>query len=163
MSFFEKNINLFLMIIIVLSVVTFAGSTVYFQDTLQELSTDSYSTNINLAGCNASLQSKMRELNRTQQILFATETDIRKYDELYEDKSGELSETSTELSTAKKDLSDYTKLYAEEKKRAKDLADEVSRLTKEKNTLSSDNNAYKLELAQYKDLVSDLQDDLRYC
>ena len=151
------------MIIIVLSVVTFAGSTVYFQDTLQELSTDTYSTNINLASCNASLQSKMRELNCTQQILFATETDIRKYDELYEDKSGELSETSTELSTAKKDLSDYTKLYAEEKKRAKDLADEVSRLTKEKNTLSSDNNAYKLELAQYKDLVSDLQDDLRYC
>ncbi|MFQ5474203.1 MAG: hypothetical protein ACE5DM_00030 [Candidatus Nanoarchaeia archaeon] len=163
MGFFNKNINVFLMIIIVVSVAAYAGSTIYYQETFQNITSESRNVKTQYSACQANLDNTMRRLGKTSEILNATESDIRKYDELYAGKSEELSDTQSDLESTKSDLTQYIDLYGKEKKRANDLSVEVTRLTNEKNALSKENNNLRIQVAGLEDDVSDLQDDLDAC
>lgn len=163
MGFFQKNINLFLMIVIIISVVAYAGSTVYYQETFQNVTSESHSIKTMYSSCQANLENTNEQLQRTQDILNSTERDIQKYDTLYETQTSTLTTTQSELDTAEKDLASYTSLYTQEKKRAEDLSDEVTRVTNLKNELSSENNALRLQVATLQTKWDNCKDDLNTC
>ena len=163
MSFFQKNVNVFLMIVIVVSVVAYAGSTVYYQETFQNITSDSQTIKTRYSSCQAELDNTISLLSRTRNVLNATESDIRKYDTLYEDKSSQLETTQADLDQTSTDLGRYTSLYTQEKKRAEDLNAEVSRLTKVKKDLTKENNALRLKVADLEDDVESLQENLEEC
>ncbi|MBU0461066.1 MAG: hypothetical protein KJ574_00610 [Nanoarchaeota archaeon] len=163
MSFFQKNINLFLMLIIVVSVVAYAGSTIYYQDMFQSITSESSGIKTKYSTCQAELDNTLGQLSRTQEVLNSTESDIAKYDVLYENKSTELATTQTTLTATQTSLSSYTNLYAQEKKRADDLNVEVTRVTNLKNQLTTENNALRLQVADLQADIDDLQDELDSC
>ena len=163
MGFFNKNINVFLMIIIVVSVAAYAGSTVYYQETFQNITSESRSVKTQYSACQANLDNTMRQLGKTSEIRNETESEIRKYDELNAGRGEELSDMSTDRESTESVLAEYIDLYGKEKKRANDLGVEVTRLTNEKNTLSKENNNLRIQVASLEDDVSNLQDDLDAC
>jgi len=161
MGFFQKNINLFLMILIIISVVAYVGSTVFYQGTFQNITSEANSINTKFKTCSINLATANGKLSKTQELLNATETDIKKYDSLYENKTSELSNTKSSLKSTSNSLTKYTNLYTQEKSKADKYGKEVTRLTGLKNKLSSENNALNLKVKNLDKKVSNLQADLK--
>ena len=163
MGFFQKNVNVFLMLVILMSVIAFAAATIFYQTTFQDITSESHNISSSYSQCIAQLDNTNQQLKRTSDILNSTEQDIRKYDELYATKTNELEETQDSLTTTKSDLAKYTSWYNEQKSRADALSDEVTRLTDLKNQLTSENNQLRLNVASLQNRVDDLQAELEAC
>ena len=163
MGFFQKNVNVFLMLVILMSVIAFAAATIFYQSTFQEITAESHNISGSYSQCVAQLENTKQQLQRTSDILNSTEQDIRRYDELYATKTSELEDTTEDLESAKTDLAKYTSWYTEQKNRADALSDEVTRLTDLKNQLTAENNQLRLEVADLEDQIDDLQADLDAC
>ncbi|MBU2560959.1 MAG: hypothetical protein KKD17_01585 [Nanoarchaeota archaeon] len=113
MGFMEKNVNIFLLVIVLLVAGSLAGSSVYYQKNFDKL-TDRYDdTASNLSLCNADLEGFRFNLNKTLRSLNTTTQDIRRYDELYSTKAEELKTTQTDLEQTQTNLQS-TKLTLQE-------------------------------------------------
>lgn len=104
MGFMEKNVNIFLVLLVLLVAAALAGSSVYYQKNFKTLNTDREDTRGSLSECRADLENFKFNLNKTLRSLNETTQDIRRYDELYVSKAGELEDTQTELEETSSEL-----------------------------------------------------------
>jgi chromosome segregation ATPase len=161
MGFMEKNINIFLLILVLVVAGALAGSSVYYQDSFDKLTGTQENTAEDLSECETDLESYKFNLNKTLRSLNTTSQDIRRYDELYTTKSeelkttqSELEDTSTTLKETKINLQEETSLKNKYKKDYHDQLD-INRGLEEDNTiLTAQKRQVETELTSYKSKVS---------
>lgn len=103
-SFMGKKVNMFLLIMMLLVLLGFGAVSVYYQYTFKNLNQKFDNISNNLGVCEQNLSQKSEALMRAIRNLNSTETDIRKYDVLYEQKADELEQKEDELSSTKAEL-----------------------------------------------------------
>lgn len=111
-TYLGRNVNLALLIIIIGVVVALVGTTVFFQRSLQNRTQEYESTSGTLAECNVALSNYQGKYAESQAKVNETTQDIRKYDQLYEQKVGELKDTQSQLSKSQTQLA-FEKLQKE--------------------------------------------------
>jgi len=163
MGFFQKNVNVFLILLIIISVVGFVGMSVFYQNTFHNVTTSLDASSSDYSICVAKLDNVQNQLAKTVEVLNHTEQDIRKYDTLYANKTSELTSTRSTLQEKSSELTKYIGLHTEEKTRANSLTAEVTRLTTAKNELSSENNALRIQVGKLESDFDDLRDDYEEC
>ncbi len=104
MSFMQKNVNLFLFLLVVVVAGTLAGSAVYYNENFDKLTNKFDDASANLSQCTANLEQFKFNLNKTLRSLNSTTQDIKRYDDLYANKSEELKSTKSTLDTAETTL-----------------------------------------------------------
>lgn len=103
-GFMGKKVNLFLLLMVLLVLLGFGGVSVYYQYTFKNLNQKFDNISTQLGTCEQNLSQTADSLMIAIRNLNSTETDIRKYDVLYEQKAGELEEKTDELSKTKAEL-----------------------------------------------------------
>ncbi len=104
MGFMQKNVNAFLLILLLLIAGAIAASSVYYQKNFDSLTDKQDKTTTNLTECRADLEAYRVNLNKTMTSLNTTTQDIRRYDELYATKAEQLQTTQTDLEKTSQDL-----------------------------------------------------------
>lgn len=152
MGFLQKNVNVFLLLLMLLVAGALAGLSAFYQDTFKDLNTKYEDTAENLSECRADVESYKFNLQKTLTSLNTTSQDIRRYDELYTAKAHELSstkdtlnETSSQLKSTQIDLTEMTALknkykndYEEQLSENEELEEQNTVLTAQKAQLQSE-------------------------
>jgi chromosome segregation ATPase len=107
-EFMGKRVNLFLVLMIMLVLIGFGGVSVYYQYTFKNLNQKFDNVSIDLGLCQQNLSVTTDAFMTAVKSLNSTETDIRKYDTLYEQKAAELEQKKTELSNTQAELTRVT-------------------------------------------------------
>jgi len=161
MAFLQKNVNVFLMILVLFVAAALAGSSAYYQDTFKKINTKFESTATNLSTCETDLTSYQSNLQKTIQTLNTTSQDIRKYDELYSAKATELSstqdvlnDTSAKLKTAQIDLTEAEALKDKYKRDFEKQVTENADLREQNSLLSAQNTQLQSESLSYSSRLS---------
>jgi len=151
MGFMQKNVNTFLLILILFVSGALAASSVYYQKTFDKTTSKQEDTLVNLTQCRADLENYKFNLNKTMGSLNTTTQDIRRYDELYSTKSeelqttkGTLEETTKDLQTTKVTLQQesalknkYKQDYEDELQQKRNLEEQNAILTSQKASLEA--------------------------
>lgn len=164
MTYLERNINLFLLLLVIGIAVVVAGTSLYYQETFTNVTTRLDNSTKQLNTCNADLSNTRFRLNRTSASLNFTVQDIRRYDVLYENKTEQLAlttknleDTSKTLESTKFKLSEtadlyekYLSKYNEQKNINTDLVQQVSNLEEIKSSQAA-------EISKLKKKIDDLE------
>jgi len=153
-GFMGKKVNLFLLLMLLLVLLGFGGATVYYQYTFKDVNNKYNTLSTNLGICEQNLSHTTTSLLTTLRNLNSTETDIRKYDLLYEQKAGELKEKADELGDVKADLT-RTTLQKEVYKKQADAA--YTRMINLNKTIESKNkqiNSLNSQIDDRKDEIA---------
>ncbi len=152
MTYMKKNVNMFMILLLVTVLIALVGVTAYFQVVYRDLSVDYEEKVESLNEISAQVTTQASELNRTRTTLRIQEEDTEQYEQLYGDLSDEntkissdLANVQNELSTAVRDLqkaqSDIrnkdSQISAQETQIA-NLVDEVDDLERDKRNLDDD-------------------------
>ena len=144
-KFLQKNINLFLIFILVIMIGLVVIITMYYESRFEDVSGVYRFLDKNLSTCEVDLANTKNELSKLSTNLNSTESDIRKYDELYVTKANELESAKTNLDNAKsalslseKNLQEYKAKYESEKNKADKLIDDNNKLSIEVASLTSE-------------------------
>ena len=148
-SYLGRNVNLALLIIIIGVVVALVGTTVFFQRSLQNRTGAYEGTATELQQCQTSLANALGEFTEAQQKVNQTSQDIRKYDQLYEQKVAELKETQATLTVTEKQLQ-FEKL---QKEKFQQFYEDAARQVTAMNTT----------IKNLKEDIEDLEDELEAC
>lgn len=145
MSYLGRNVNLALLVIIIGVVIVLVGTTVFFQRGLQNRTSEYQQTNDDLSQCRIALNNYMSQANEAQENATRAFQDIRKYDELYEQKSGELKSTKDQLSDSQKQTAferlqkeKFQQFYEAEKKTNYQLNQTINYQQNEIDSLNDD-------------------------
>lgn len=111
-TYLGRNVNLALLIIIIGVVVALVGTTVFFQRSLQNRTGAFEDTAGQLQQCQVSLNNYINQYAEAQEQVNQTAQDIRKYDQLYEQKVADLKETTETLASTQAQLQ-FEKLQKE--------------------------------------------------
>jgi peptidoglycan hydrolase CwlO-like protein len=114
MGFMQKNVNVFLLLLVLVVAGSLAGSSVYYQKNLDRLTLKYENVSSNLSFCVADRDNYKFNLNKTLSSLSTTTQDIRRYDEIYVSKATELKVTAENLSKTSADLEETQKSLVEE-------------------------------------------------
>lgn len=118
MAFMKKDVNLGLLILIIASILLFAGFSVYYQTTFKDISLD-YKTKLdNLSKVTQELGIQKQKLNETYSLRVKAEQDIKTLDKNYR----EINEENENLN------SDNTNLRSEVASTKSELAEKSVRL-----------------------------------
>lgn len=165
MGFMQKNVNLFLFLLVLVVAGTLAGSSVYYNENFDRLTGKFDDASANLSQCRADLEQFKFNLNKTMRSLNTTTQDIRRYDELYSNKSDELKSTQSELSTTTTDLKQTKTTLIEEttlKEKYKDQwTDEVQirkNLEQQNNLLTTQKQSCESSLSTCNNKANDAED-----
>jgi chromosome segregation ATPase len=166
MGFMQKNVNVYLLILVLIVAGALAGSSVYYQQNLDGLTSKQDTIYANLSQCSADLESYKFNLNKTMRSLNTTTQDIRRYDELYTTKTEELEttqstleETSKDLKSTKLDLQEETALKNKYKNDYEDQL-QISRDLEEQNAILA---AQKKQLEAQVIMYKQNEDDVDSC
>jgi chromosome segregation ATPase len=107
-EFMGKRVNLFLVLMLMLVLIGFGGVSVYYQYTFKNLNQKYDNVSNNLGVCEQNLSQTTNAFMTAVKNLNSTETDIRKYDTLYEQKAGELEGKKTDLANTQAELTRVT-------------------------------------------------------
>ncbi len=155
-SYLSRNVNLALLIIIIGVIVALVGTTVFFQRSLQNRTSSLEDTSTDLQSCQVSLENYMEKYSEAQVRVNETAQDIRKYDQLYEQKVGELTDTQQQL------LDTKTKLEFEKLQKEK-FQQNYEETLRQAQQLQLDIDSKNILLSQLKDDISRLKSDLSAC
>ena len=165
MGFLQKNINIFLMLLVLFVAMALAASSVYYQDTFKELTSKHENTLLNLSKCEVKRDGFMNQLNRTQQSLNTTSQDVRRYDELYSTKITELQSTQTNLSSTvttlsktKNELTTTTQLKEKYKKQFSDTKQVADKCKSDYTVCVAKKKAYESDAKTLKSRLSNAND-----
>src|SRR3989338_228795 len=150
MSFMKKDVNLGLLILIVASILLFAGFSVYYQTTFKDISLD-YKTKLdNLSKVTQELGIQKQKLNETYSMRVKAEQDIKTLDKNYR----EINDENEKLN------SDNTNLRTEVSSTKSELGEKIAKLEATQNllaqkeseliTVKSDRDTYKAQRDNYK-------------
>jgi chromosome segregation ATPase len=153
MTYFKRNVNIALLIIIIIILGSLVGLTTYYQSTYKNLSASYGQTveQVNMLAKNLTLQKT--ELNRTLSQLEIKSEDKTKLDQLYGDLSNDNERLNDELTGA---LSELSGKKAElETAKANLLAAQQEIVIKNK-----DITAYKAQISDLKEEIDSLEEQL---
>jgi chromosome segregation ATPase len=156
-EFMGKKLNVFLLLIIIFILLGMLGVSVYYQNTLKNKKNEIESTSGKLSVCEQNVTSMSDILFNTMKSLNSTETDIRKYDTLYEQKAAELEKKKTELSNTQADLTRMTVLQETYKKQIDVYSGQVINLNKNITSLISQVTSLNREVDRLNDRVDCLR------
>ena len=141
MAFIKKNVNIFLLFLIVAVITGLVGITAYYQLTYRELS-DDYTSKVNsLNKISKQLTSRVKELNDTKTDLRLREEDTQKFEGLYGDVLSEKDVLQGELTSTEDDLKQKLLQLQQSRADVRDLNDTI-----------------KIKENDIKDLKNDLDD-----
>lgn len=164
----QKNINIYLLILVLFVAGALAGSAVYYQENFDDLTKLQEETLTNLSQCKSSLVNVEFNLNKTIRSLNTTSQDIRRYDELYTTKDEELKTTAqnlesteTQLQTTKLTLQEETALknkfkqqYQDEVQVSKGFEEQNAILTSQKAQLEDDVIKYRRRIESSESCIA---------
>ncbi len=156
MALMKRSVNLFLVILIVLSVAVLGGLTLFYQDSFASISDKLHKTEGNLTTCEVTLQDTKNELLSTQVAVSANQEDVDKTVSLFEQKKNELTTTQTQL---QKTLDTAKALNATVRARDTQIRDLQGQID-EKNTAIT---GYKAEISELNDEIDELEDEVAAC
>ncbi|HII72332.1 TPA: hypothetical protein HA265_06270 [Candidatus Woesearchaeota archaeon] len=173
MTFMEKNVNIFLLVLMLVIAGALAGSAVYYQHSFGELTGQQEDTSTDLAECRTDLESYKFNLNKTLRSLNTTTQDIRRYDELYSTKTEELETTQSTLQSTESTLkatqidlqeetslkNKYKKDYEDQLSQNRDLEEQNAILAAQKRQLETENINLKSKIATSEECIIDFIDD----
>jgi chromosome segregation ATPase len=173
MSFMQKNINLFLLGMVLVVALTLAGSAIYYQKTFDKMTTNYDETSANLSSCRSDLDSYKFNLNKTLRSLNTTAQDIRRYDELYSTKATQLQETTTTLNETASELQEtkislqeesalknkYKQDYNDQLEISRNLEEQNAILTSQKAQLEASVISYRTKIEASQECIAQFLDD----
>jgi chromosome segregation ATPase len=128
---------------------------VFFQRGLQNRTQAFEDTSSTLSQCQVALTNYQEKFSQAQQKVNETSADIRKYDQLYEQKTGELKDTQTQLAEANKQLvfeklqkDKFREFYEAETRTNAQLNSTIAAQSKEISSLKSEVKGLKSDLAE---------------
>jgi chromosome segregation ATPase len=147
MTYFKRNVNLALLVVILLVLGSLVGLTTYYQSTYRNISVSYGQTveQVNLLAKNLSIQKT--ELNRTISQLQIKSEDKTKLDQLYGDLSNDNERLNAELKGALNELSD---------KKA-ELSTAEANLVSAQNEISIKNKEITDYISEVKDLKAEIK------
>lgn len=155
-GYLGRNVNLALLVIIIGVVVALVGTTVFFQRSLQNRTSAYEDTTSTLGQCQVALTNYQERYSEALADVNATAQDIRKYDQLYEQKVGELKDSQSQLLSTQKQLEferlqkqQFQGLYESEQRKANQLSEQIE---------SKDE-----EIRQLRNRIDNLEEDLDAC
>jgi chromosome segregation ATPase len=98
-----KNINMFLIVIIVISTMSLVAMSTYYNQRYTSISNHNKELADLYNNASRDLNSTLQDLIELQGTFEEKTTDVERYDELYSEKVGELENTQSELTKAKND------------------------------------------------------------
>ena len=104
MAFVKHSVNIFLILLIVVSVGTIAALTLYYQGTFQRVVGEYSTTNDSLLSCQKSLATSKAELSTAQDAVSANQQDVDKTVSLFEQKKTELQKSQDALTAANNNI-----------------------------------------------------------
>jgi len=107
-GFMGQRVNLFLLLMLMLVLLGFGGVSVYYQYTFKNLNDNFENVSTVLDMCTQNLNQTTSSFMSALKNLNSTETDIRKYDVIYEQKAAELEQKKTDLANTQADLTRTT-------------------------------------------------------
>lgn len=160
MGFMQKNINMFLLGMVLVVALTLACSAIYYQKTFDKMTSNYDATSVNLSSCRSDLDSYKFNLNKTLRSLNTTAQDIRRYDELYSTKATQLQETTQTLNQTSSDLQEtkislleesalknkYKQDYDDQLQISNNLEEQNAILTSQKAQLESSVISYRSKI-----------------
>jgi chromosome segregation ATPase len=158
-GFIGKKINIFLVVMIMIVLAGMGGISIYYQNSLKQITDKHVDKSGKLDVCQAELQSTTQTLSNTIKNLNNTEKDIRKYDNIYSQITGELDETSDELSKTKLQLETaitYQKIF---KQKVDDFQAENIKLKEEVEDLTQEVESQEKEIKKLIKEVNCLYDE----
>lgn len=156
-NYLGNNINTTLLVLIVVIVIVTVGTAIFFNKGLTKRTSDFETTFDNLTSCQAQVQNYQSELKSKAEELDSTTQDIRKYDQLYEQKVAQITDKDSQISQLTKEKNnaillkeEFKNKYEVEKKKADGL---LSDLNYEKQRYNSLSKSYD-DLKDAKDLCT---------
>ena len=138
MAYMGRNVNLALLVIIIGVVVALVGTTVFFQRVLENR-TDAYQdTSLTLDQCQIELGNYRETASEAQRQANQSAQDIRKYDELYEQKVGELQDSNRQLAFEKLQKEHFQASYEAELVQSRSLNQTIDSLRARIDDLEED-------------------------
>lgn len=169
MGFMQKNVNTFVLLLVLVVAGALAGSSVYYQKTFDKLTDKFEVSQTNLTECTTDLNMFRSQLVNTQTTLNTTTQDIRRYDELYSNKSAELESTKDNLEDTEKALTQtqvnlqeanslktkYQNDYQEQLSINADLEEQNTLLTAQKNQLEQSVLNYRSDIEDSEECIDE--------
>jgi len=155
-NYLGRHVNLALLIIIIGVIVAMVGTTVFFQRSLQNRTEAFEDTTTTLDQCQVSLQNYQEKYSEAQEQVTSTAEDIRKYDQLYEQKVGELGDSQSQLLNAQKQL-EFERIQKEK------FQDFYEVTLQQKQQLESQIATKDAKISSLENQISNLEDDLEAC
>ena len=167
-GFMGKKVNLFLLLMLILVLIGLGGVGVYYQYTFKNINQKFNDISTNLGMCEQNLSKTADALMTAIRNLNSTETDIRKYDVLYEQKAEEVEEKEEELTRAKADLARLTILSEVWKKERDSYFNQITDFNKTITNLNKqidnlDDDIYDLNVRISCLVNTDDEDELGSC
>jgi chromosome segregation ATPase len=144
-----KNINIFLLVIIIISVLSFMGMASYYNKRHESISNDYGNITKEIRMKTNELIATKNELTELKSTLNQTSVDVEKYGELYTEKVSQLEDYRKKIDI---ETAENSKLKGELLKATNDLALEQKK-----------NNELSIQLKEANDDLSDCKKDLRGC
>ena len=156
-EYMGKKVNAFLLIMVILVLLGMGGLSIYYQRTFKNVNSAYEDVSTELQTCKQDLTVTSTNLQDAQKSLNSTESDIRKYDTLYEQKARELEQTKDVLSQTKTNLSREI-LLKEQFKRQSDLyLGNIRSLNSTITQLSNDITNLKRDISRLESRISCLK------
>jgi len=152
-----KKLNIFLLLLMCVVVIALAGTSIFFQDSFRSLNNQYQDTSKNYTTASQSLQRCQNTLNEKAEKLNSTSLDIRKYDELYTQKTGELDTTKNKLLETDAHLKEEQNLRQKAEQNYQQALIVQSQQKQQISQLSTDINGYKAQIDQLKLQLSSCQ------
>ncbi|MFT4343400.1 MAG: hypothetical protein ACMXYE_01495 [Candidatus Woesearchaeota archaeon] len=137
-QFLGKNINLFLIIILMISVGSVAVLSTYYGQRYETISENNKLLAERLENESRTLLVTIQELESLRELFNETTLDVERFDVLYSEKDELLSQTSDELTTTKSELEQAKRSLIEVTNRLTEEQARLNTLESQKNTLQSD-------------------------
>lgn len=153
-SFMGKKVNWFLLLMLILVLLGFGGVSVYYQYTFKTVNQEFDDVSSGLSVCEQNLSQTTDALMIAVRNLNSTETDIRKYDVLYEQKAEELETKKDELLDTRADLTRVTLQKEVYKKQIDEAFAEIIGLNNTIKSLSSQIKSLNNQVENQKEEIA---------
>ena len=133
-DYMGKRVNMFLVLMIILVIIGMGGISIYYQRTFKDVNSGYESLSSSLESCTANFTQTSQQLIVARNSLNSTESDIRKYDTLYEQKASELENNKKQWLDTQTSLQKETVFKQQFQKQSEDLAKQVASLKSDVTT-----------------------------
>jgi chromosome segregation ATPase len=150
MSYVKRSVNLFLVLLIVGSVGTIAGLTLYYQSSFQTVTGEYAAISSNASACLDQLVVTQQQLLSAKAAVAENQEDVDKTVSLFEEKNQELATTQEQLDASKTRAKALETSLADRDKTIGTLNTRISDLTKEIDSLND-------KIDELEDEIDDLE------